>query len=59
MILVGEMRETRHGLGIAAFLIWLFRGDQLPVAPQAYFLCEQKVCKESQKGRGLRFPRPF
>lgn len=57
MILVGEMRETRRGLGIAAFLIWLFRGDQLLVAPQGDFLDVEKVTKDTFRRRGLRFPR--
>ena len=34
-----------------------FQSDRLRVIPRAYFLYEQKVCKESQKRRGLRFPR--
>ena len=51
MILVGEMRETRRGLGIAAFLIWLFRGDQLLVAPQGDFLDVEKVTKDTHRER--------
>ena len=34
-----------------------FQSDRLRVTTWAYFLYEQKVCKESQKRRGLRFPR--
>ena len=33
-----------------------FRSVSLPVTPWAYFLYEQKVCKESQKGNRARFP---
>ena len=49
--MVGEMRETRRGLGIAAFLIWLFRGDQLLVAPQGDFLDVEKVTKDTHRER--------
>ncbi len=33
-----------------------FRSDQLLVTPWAYFLCEQKVCKESHRERVFRLP---
>ncbi len=37
--------------GIAAFLIWLFRGDQLPVAPRGDFLDVEKVTKDTHRER--------
>ena len=40
----------------AAFWIWLFRSNQLPVAPRGDFLCEQKVTKESHRERVFRLP---
>ena len=46
----------RHGAK-SGILNEAFCGNQLPVAPQGDFLCEQKVTKESFRRRGLRFPR--
>ena len=42
--------------GIAAFLIWLFRGDQLLVAPQGDFLDVEKVTKDTHRERVFRLP---
>lgn len=42
--------------GIEAFLIWLFRGDQLLVAPQGDFLDVEKVTKDTHRERVFRLP---
>ena len=59
MILVGEMREARRGLGIAAFETRFFAVSHCRSLRGHTFCVNRKYAKSHKRGGDCVFPAPF